>query len=173
MEYGQRRELPENVIEECIELTIYRFQDLGLKEVREAFRAAASGELDVTLELYGNFNAATLGRVLQSYRLSRRDIIHEIYQKMEERNRAIEATKESKRKAFDTGFQQHIRDRRDKINSWRDIPAYWYDAATRLGLLSLTPEEKREIWEQAKSYLPAELRKRKSANRGCWNSSSK
>jgi len=78
--YSGARGVSDDLVAEAIESTVSRFGDLGVSEIREAFRLASAGELgDVDMKAYyGQFTIVILGAVLNAYRLYRTRIAQAI-----------------------------------------------------------------------------------------------
>lgn len=152
-EYGARTAILPHVQSECIRLILEKFGHIGFNEIREAYRLYASGEIRIKGgEMYGGeFNAGQLGKVLSAYNEHRKQIIaaytealHVTAEEIEEAKRAEES-----RMRFEAKFREWLKKAKAEQTDWRDIPAYYYDAAMNRGLIEFKPGEKRQIWEDA------------------------
>lgn len=161
-EYGARTAIPYHIQAECVRLVLEKFGHIGLNEIREAYRLYAAGEIRVKGgEMYGGeFNAAQLGKVLSAYNEHRKGIIsaytEEIHALADEQAEAERA--EKSRIEFDAKFRAWVEKARKEQTDWRDVPAYYYDAAMSRGMIQFESGEKRQIWEDALTMAEEEVR---------------
>ena len=160
-EYGARTAIPYHIQAECVRLVLEKFGHIGLNEIREAYRLYAAGEIRIKGgEMYGGeFNAAQLGKVLSAYNEHRKGIISaytELVHAMAE-DQAETQRAEKSRMEFEVRFQAWLKKAKADQTDWRDIPAFYYDAAISRGLITFNPGEKKQIWEDALVLAEVEL----------------
>lgn len=167
-DYGARNEVRERTLTECVRMVIKKFGHLSIKEIGQAYRMLATGELEVKgAEMYGgDFNAMNLGKTLAAYDDKRKKVLG-IY--LRERNKALEEEKReqmhrTKQQKFDTEFPLMIEEARAKLKDWREVPAYWYEAAKSRGLIEMSKEEAWAIFEDAKQLAELEKQEDRSGN---------
>lgn len=165
-EYGARFDLSDNVVQEAIRLIMNKFSKLGLNEIREAYREFASGEIKVQgAEMYGGeFNVATLGKILTAYSTHRAKILAEILKA--EFDIQAEAKEKSRAKSlsekFNLEFPEKVMAAKNEITEWKNIPAFWYDAMRKRGWIDLSKEEYSTIWSESLSLAIEEMNHRKN-----------
>lgn len=160
-EYGARKMLGDGVQKECVRLILTKFKNIGVFEIREAYRLKAAGHLKAPgAEMWGGeFNADQLGKVLSAYVEHRKKIIAEF---LEEKQRAEESAEtKRRRKEFDEKFPRMIEQAREEKKDWRDVPEYWYDAARIRGMFSFEPGEANAIFAEAKKLAKIEFQNEK------------
>lgn len=146
--YGARQVLDDYTLEKCVDLVLNRFSFLGLNELDEAFECAAAGVLDIELKLYGSFDAAVLGAVLGAYTNYRKSVIAKIENEIKRRSQELESEEiKAKNEAVLTAFPSELEAKRDSIESWKDVPVFWSRLAWKLGMISMS-EEQRKIYFQ-------------------------
>lgn len=152
-QYGGRIKSDDAIIGECVKLTLNNFKLIGIEEVREAFRAYASGLLEVNAEMYGGvFNVAVFGKVLSGWVEYRRKVIDKYLKiqqaaQQEENERRKEEFFKSK---HDQEFENWIAKGKAEYKTWEDVPEWFYDTATRLKYLKIGKEEAIAIFDEAK-----------------------
>jgi len=153
--YGGQKSVAKEILAECADLVLTRFQFIGADEIITAWRMASAGELGVDPALYGgSFNAERLSRVLTAYGNARKGIVAEI-SKQED---LIDMERfEARRK--DPSFRERLdQETMENMERYRkegayldrpeDIGAWMYDFLERTGHLSLTPDEKWALMEK-------------------------
>jgi len=156
--YGGQSQLAKSILQECAELVRTQYAGLGVHELVEAFRMAVSGKIDVDASLYGgSFNAERLGKVLKAYHDWRRKVVAALEQEREAEEKAeAEARRNSPeaRAAADAATLESIQAAREDqryLNRWFDIPVFWYNVLERLGHICLTPAEKWDLYDAART----------------------
>lgn len=151
--YGGRQDIDSEVLKECAKLIVEKFGMISVLEIKEAYRQWSTGETNVRGgEMYGGeFNAGQLGKILGAY-VEKRKMVLGAYLREKEEQQERER-KDQKRKimkeAFDRQFPQLIEDAKTSITDWRDIPAFWYDAANDRGMISFEHGEAVAIFAEA------------------------
>jgi hypothetical protein len=151
----------ELVFDELVEFTCTRFGHLSVREVREAFRLAAAGDLGpIDLRAYyGTYTVAMLGELLRGYNTFRQRILVEV--RRAEQESLHRAAEEKQRTSWDrAGWELN------RVAQLRDMPepnlqtvtVLDYDVLERRRLLVLTAEQKWQLFEKAGARLQAELR---------------
>lgn len=161
-QYGAREKISPVIYEECVSLVMEKFGQIGVNEIREAYRLWVAGELNLgrEVEMYGGqFNAAQLGRVLSAYSEYRRAAV---YAYIRERDRILheeaEAQKQQKaREDFERRFPLMLQEAKANRIHWRDVPNYWYHAAMDREMIVFDPGEAARIYELAKRITRADM----------------
>ena len=135
--FGGRIRIEENVLVGCVKIVLNRFAHLGLNELRQAYEMYYAGELAAPgAEMYaGIFNAGNMTKILAAYSDHRRQLIGKYHQILEaEQVKTKEDEKVRKHQQFLQSIPAEIKAKRPNIQSWRDIPLYWFEAGIELGL---------------------------------------
>jgi hypothetical protein len=150
----------ELVLDELAEFASTRFGHLGVREIREAFRLAAAGELgDINLRAYfGNFTVVMLGDILRAYDRYRQRIVASVTRLEQEH---LQQTEEEKRKAswdYEAWEGKRLAQLKGLLDpDLEKVTALDYDMLDRRGLIKLPVAEKRRLVDQAGLHLQAEL----------------
>lgn len=143
-------------IDECVRFVFAQYGSLNPDEITEAFRMAASGKTDASLEAYhGQFTVKILGSVLSDYMDYRSALAREA----RSRQAAREAQEEYQRRQekmleeHGTAADQIARMSRDRYKAWQDVPGWLARIAVKDGLINLSIDEKAEAWKTAKAYV--------------------
>lgn len=132
---------------------IQTFGQISSKEIEIAFRlfSAESLELDDDIKFYGKVNMHTIGKILNAYMVFRRRIIaaHDSEQEAMRINADMEERARQTKEDIYNNFPQMIKD--FKGTCYDDLPLYWFDIATNLGLINYEEGEKAILWEKAKA----------------------
>ena len=132
---------------------IQTFGQISSKEIEIAFRlfSAESLELDDDIKFYGKINMHTIGKILNAYMVFRRRIIaaHDSEQEAMRLNADLEERAKKTKQDIYTNFPQMVKEFKGK--TYDDLPLYWFDIATNLGLINYEEGEKAIIWEKAKA----------------------
>lgn len=139
---------PEHLLEITDFICTYKL--IAVEEIKLAFEKFARLELNIDEhKLYGKVDLHAIGRILTAYITWRQRVYFTIDMedekkraKMNEEKRQVEAKKRFYAEFPDmlSGF---------KGQTYEDVPAYWYDAAIKEGLIGYADGEKRAIWEEA------------------------
>ena len=160
-EYGGRAEIPENVLSECIRIVRKKFPQLGINELREAYRSWAASEIEVEGgEMYGGrFNAAQLGKVLAAYEKSRRQVVAAYIRERDElQSRQTEAERTRRmQESFERHFPALVERVRSTAKSWQDVPEYLFHALRKRGYLKLPQSEADAIFQEAARLADLEI----------------
>ena len=159
--YGARKDIPDLVLREIVALVRSKFSMLGVSEIGESFRMAASGELKANSEMYGGeLNAKIIGSVLGRYLDWRRGVIAGLI-KREDRILKMQNNAEKHEKGrleFEASLPGLIADARfhGKFKSWEMVPEFWYSAAVRIGLVVPEKGKADEVVGVAESIMKRE-----------------
>lgn len=154
-------------IEACSSFVVEMFPMLGLKEIELSFKMASAGKFEgLNLETYyGKFTVQFLGKVLRAYISHRKNVLG-VYSQQEQ----IEQNKkrrEDEKELNDLAVKQILNDYNDLktsyleghlIESENELKANWAKVLIREGLINFTPEQKKEIHNEAKVLLDKEIR---------------
>ena len=161
-QYGNRQQVDEAVLDECMEIVISRYGHLGLNEIREAYRmwvAKDLGEMKEA-EMYGGvYQARHLGAVLSAYDEKRKSVFAMLHKKADEA-KAEHLSKqqhEQRQKEFDGWFVKEVANKKGSTESWQDVPEYWYKTALRLGMIEINKEEANQTWIKATAVAKREM----------------
>lgn len=148
------------VYEECAELILEKFSQLGIEEIKEAYRMWAAGELGEVkgAEMYGGvFNAAQMGKILARYLNRRKEVVGRyLTLKYDKTKEKMKAQKQAEQKAkYEEGFTGLLASWSGE--SWQDVPYHWFDTAKKRNMIHYAPGEKRQIWEKAQKAAKMEI----------------
>ena len=151
---------PEGTFDECVEFVMTRFGWLNIKELREAFRLAAAGELgNVSLAAYhGLFTVGILGNVLAAYKEYRdrisaevakaeKEVVYTEVQVLQSTNWDSAGWSERRLKTLLELEEPHH----------RHFTAYDYDHFTTTGQMPISDEAKLAAWKDAYPIAHAEV----------------
>ena len=170
MQYGVREKPATEVVKECISLIGRKFAYLSPKELREAYRQWASGEIKVEGgEMYGGqINARQVGAVLFAYSEVRRSTMGKYLFAVEEaKEREARAKKESEKKAaFEEVLANELSNAVQSADGWQDMKGYWFKILEDRGELKLTTEEKWQVYNACEKLAIQEENARIHEKRG-------
>ena len=159
--YGGRADIDSEVLKECSKLILEKFGFLSIPEIKEAYRQYSTGEIVVKgAEMYGGeFNASQLGKILGAYSNRRRKVLGMyLREKEEEKEKAAREEKQRIMKAaFDKEFPRMIERAKTEISEWREVPAYWYEAANKRNMIQFNQGEAVAIFEEAQQLAKIEI----------------
>lgn len=165
-EYGTRQAIPEHVMEEAVRFVLEKFSQLGVKEIRAAYRAWASDQIEVeNAEIYGGvFNIRQLGSVLSGWVVYRNRIIaaYERQKSNDEIERKAAERAEKWKTDFEVNFPLEIEALKKTAESWKDVPAYFYDAIQKRWPIKFKPGEAAAIMKEAEQVADLDIEKAKS-----------
>lgn len=154
-------------IQECANFIVDNFPMIGLKEPRLAFSLASAGKFKgLNLETYyGKLSVQFIGKILSAYREYRAAIIA----KYEE-----EVTKEDKeRKKLEQKDSKNTETKEQVIKAYNELKSsyaedleldeskifyHWAKILVKEGIINFTPEEKLEIYKEAKELVLSEMK---------------
>lgn len=128
-----------------------QFAAINPSEILTAAQLAAGGKLNTDARFFGKLNLAILGEILTAYLEHKRAEAAQLIKMVEAPQRD-----EAKQRAFEEAFPDMVNNFKGKLE---DVPPEWHDIAVRLGLLSYSPEDKREAWERGKAMAAEQLEK--------------
>lgn len=150
MQYGVREKPASDVVKECIYLIGRKFAYLSPKELREAYRQWASGEIKVDGgEMYGGqINARQVGAVLGAYSEARREKMGKyLFAVAESKERESRARKEAAKKAaFEKSFAMELSNAIENAKGWEEMKGYWFKVLEDRGEIQLTTEQKWDVY---------------------------
>ena len=157
--YGARQSIEKDVLNECVNLILEKFNLLGLHEIIEAYRLWTVGDITVKGgEMYGGvFHAGQIGRVLAAYTENRALIVGKYLTiKYEaDKKRRKEAEQAAKKEQYEAEFVSYLANWSGQ--SWKDVPYHWYDTCLKRNMIQYAPGEKRQIWEKAQQLASQEI----------------
>lgn len=144
-------------ITECVCFVLTQFGHLNIGEIREAFRLAAAGKIDVNLNAYhGLFSVRILGDVLGTYADYRAQIAREA--RAQEEELKSESRADELRKSFDLAKEfAALQAKNTKYARWQDLPYWLCRLVIDRGVLKLTQKEKNEVWTEARGWVLDQL----------------
>jgi hypothetical protein len=163
--YGARVTVSKEVLNECIQIFLDNFNQLGVEEIKEAYRLWSIDQLNIkgSAEMYGGeFNAAQFGKIMAAYVEYRMTILgaylnaRAIEKREKEKAEVMERRKEKNLKTF--RYDWDMSDA-DSFQGWRDVPGWWFDIARGNGWIKLTKDQYTKIWERAQWIASLEIEK--------------
>jgi hypothetical protein len=160
--YGARVTVSKEVLNECIQIFLDNFNQLGVEEIKEAYRLWSIGQLNIkgSAEMYGGeFNAAQFGKIMAAYVEYRMTILgaylnaREIEKREKEKAEVMERRKERNLETFRYDF-----DTAD-FKDYTEVPGWWFDVARKQGLIKIEKEAALEIFEKAQTIAAIQLEK--------------
>lgn len=160
--YGDRQGISQLMLEEMAIEIIDNWSFLGIEDFKIAFRMWSKGEIgDGGSELYGgDWNLLVLNRMLIAYNRHRKKILHEIYSLEHETEKVKNDNLERKnnQEKFENEFASELKKYLNKANSYIDIPGWVYMICEKKGIITLSIEQKNEIFQRAIEEEMQELR---------------
>ena len=154
------------ILNACAEEITRNFGMLGIDEIREAFSLASLGTFEAEMTAWrGVFTVSIVLRVLSGYKAYRNKIQKAILAELEKENELerieIEKQKaENVKKEIENEFlnaKEQSTSLKPIYTNWKAIPHYWAKSLVESGLIIISPERKKEIFEQAKTEATKEL----------------
>jgi hypothetical protein len=160
--YGDRQGISQLMLEEMAIEIIDNWSFLGIEDIKIAFRMWAKGEIgDGGSELYGgDWNLLVLNRMLYAYNLHRKKILHEIYSQEQEteKDKKNDIERKNNQEKFDLEFISELKIYLTGAKSYIDIPGWVYMICDKKGIITLTIDQKKEIFQRAIKEEKQELR---------------
>lgn len=133
----------------CASLMVHKYSEMSAEEIREAFRLAASREIEADLTAYkGTATVAIFGGVMAAYKEHRRKYVAEYLRQQERINKerhdqeGAEAKKSEFEKMVVDWFEANKANKGEKIESYNHIPVYYYNTLDDLGFINVNPAAK-------------------------------
>lgn len=170
MEYGARNGLDQLILDECTRLLLEKYSMLAVSEIRAAYRAWASGEIEVTsAEMYGGtMDVRQFGKILTAWVDYRNKVFWHYTNEAERVKR--EKIEEEKRvkleRHFNENFDSILDGYKSKAKTWDDVPVFLFDTLVEKGILKFEDGEALMILEEAKEIASEEAKKIKLENIG-------
>ena len=165
--YGAREQVSQELLNECLDLTVEQFGHLAVVEIVQAYRLWAAGRFKA-LEMYGGqFNAAQYGRVLSGYCEYRHSINQAIAgqvnaekAELERKERKERHRREYEAKLADFPLVAQSARVEGRFTKPSVIPVTWYDFAEHHGMIDLGPEQKWALYHRAEQDLAEEYERK-------------
>jgi hypothetical protein len=143
---------------EASAMIINKFGGLGVNEIREAFRLAASNVISCDLRAFnGRISIQVIGTCLNAYSEYRKPIAAEILRMKTEQ----EKKEEQERAELDKiEYQKKVTDWFESEYTPKDIydcPFYFLDTLIELGIVAITTEQKHDFFRKAKALRLNEI----------------
>lgn len=148
---------------ECLLLLRKEFSQIGIEEVRHAFRLAAAGKTDANLIAYGGvFTVQLFGAAIRAYVEYRKrvyaDIVQSEYAKGEAAEReARNASAWKKNTAETVEYLTGLMSKNDRVDSWQKVKEAWFKILEVRGLINVDEAYKKTSWVEAKHEAVAEF----------------
>lgn len=158
--YGNRTATNETVMEYAVISIMENFSHLALDEISEAFKMWSKNEIEGSEPYGGEFNLLVINRILSDYDKHRKTQRKELFSKIHAEKSEIEKEIELKSKIqkFNENIKQIIQDILKKAQRYEDVQDWMFRRCEREGFISLTREEKFEIFQRAVEEEKQELR---------------
>ena len=148
---------------EATAMIVNKFAGLGVNEIREAFRLAASNVINCDLRAFnGRISIQTIGTCLSAYSEYRKPIAAKILSEIDEQKQIEQKKQEEIKK------EQYEKQVLDWFNSeenpttFQDCPFYFLDTLVEMKVVDITTEQKHEFYRKAKEFRIAELQNAKN-----------
>lgn len=152
------------LISECSQFVISEYPMLGIEEIKQAFRLAASKKIPADLTAWnGQFTVSMLGAVLSSYLKFRRSIISKVENiKSIEQSREVDPNKDEKnnkvrKQVIETYLNLKSIFKKEGTIREELIQAYWGKILDREGLIPFTDKVKLAVYQEAKVICRKEI----------------
>lgn len=150
------------VVPECVALMTHKFAHLSITEIREAFRLAAIGDIDVNLTAYnGVASVYVFGQVMSKYDDIRRPVASKLKMLSNNEEHIKEEENRIKKEAFSRQvlqwYNDNLESRGKDIKSYEDIPFYYYDTLADDGVLVADNDTKKLYLEKAIDVIKHKL----------------
>lgn len=162
--HGTTREIDKSILKACSKLVLNHFKSLSIPELSHAYELANAGKIEVETKVYGSFSIASFGEVLRAYKKYRNKIIA-TYEKEDEQRKRTERKAREKRKeeqVLISNIPELIKEyrRRYRDEGWEEVVllGFPFKVVEEKGYLTLSEEEKKEIFERAKVEAANQLR---------------
>lgn len=153
----------------CAELMVHKYSEMSLEEIREAFRLAATNDIDADITAYkGVATVSIFGNVMSKYKEYRRKYVSEILNQKElaERERMQEEGHWQKKLQYEQmvvdWFEDALKTKGSSIDGYGQIPVYYYNTLDELGKLNIDIKTK-QIYLQLAIEQYAEVLKMKES----------
>jgi hypothetical protein len=161
-------EIMKETVIEASKFVISKFAHLGVNEIKDAFQMAAANEFEnVNMTAYfGQMSIATLGDILDAYTKHRNKTVAKYLElkenaqkqydkevEKEERNNAARLKIKTDIEAAIISIQQGVY----FWQTWHEVPVHYAEIAVGAGWVEVSPEFKKNIWEESKELAKKEL----------------
>lgn len=141
---------------ECLLLLRKEFSQIGIEEVRHAFRLAAAGKTDANLIAYGGvFTVQLFGAAIRAYVEYRKRVYADIVQSEYANGEAAErdarnANQWKKNTAETVEYLTGLMSNNDQVDSWQKVKESWFKILEVRGLINVDEAYKKISWVEAK-----------------------
>lgn len=149
-------------IDECAATILLHYAHLNLAEIREAFRMASVGEIEVNMNAYyGLFSVRIVGDILSAYNEHRMQASRQVRARLQAEQDAAENAQraEALKDRFGTLAEQFaaLQIKNDKYPRWQDLPGWFCEKVVREGVGPFSVDEKCKMWVMAKYWAVNQL----------------
>lgn len=149
-------------IDECAATILSHYSHFNVAEIREAFRMASIGELDVNMNAYyGLFSVRIVGDILSAYSDHRTQAVRQVGARMQAEKDAAENVQRAEmlKEKFGTIADQFaaLQSKNDKYSRWQDLPVWFCEKVVKEDVAGFSLEEKGKAWVTAKHWAVNQL----------------
>lgn len=149
-------------IDECAATILAHYSHFNVAEIREAFRMASVGEIEVNMNAYyGLFSVRVIGEIMSAYNDYRTQAARQVRARMQAQQDAIENERRAEilREKFGTLEEQFqaLKERNDKYRRWQDLPGWFCRRLIEEDVLKISVSEKGKIWKVSKHWVVNQL----------------
>lgn len=149
-------------IDECAATVLSHYSHFNVSEIREAFRMASVGEIEVNMNAYyGLFSVRVIGEIMSAYNEHRTQAARQVRARMQAEQDAIENQQRAEilRERFGTleGQFQALQAKNDKYRRWQDLPAWFCRRLVEEDIVKIPVAEKGKIWKVVKHWAINQL----------------
>ena len=149
-------------IDECAATILAHYSHFNVAEIREAFRMASVGEIEVNMNAYyGLFSVRVIGEIMSAYNDYRTQAARQVRARMQAQQDAIENEQRAEilREKFGTLEEQFaaLKERNDKYRRWQDLPGWFCERVVRDDVAGFSLDEKGKAWIIAKQWSANQL----------------
>ena len=126
-------QLDQDILDACVELVLDKFGGIGVSEIDQAFELYITGVFGLkNAEMWGGrFNYASFLKILTAYTQYAQKIRNKVEMRLEEIK--IWAFDPLKNKAGLANFKIEYQEKKNQIQTYDDIPYYWFGYGIQLG----------------------------------------
>ena len=149
-------------IDECAATVLSYYSHLNIAEIREAFRMASVGEIEVNMNAYfGLFSVRIVGDILSTYNDHRAHTARQVRARIQAEQDAAENETRAglMRERFGTLAEQFaaLQRKNERYARWQDLPTWFCERVVKEDIYGFSMEEKGKIWVTAKAWAVGQL----------------
>lgn len=149
-------------IDECAATILAHYPHFNVAEIREAFRMASIGDLDVNMNAYyGLFSVRIVGDILSAYSDHRTQVVRQVRARMQAEQDAAENEQRAEmlKEKFGTIADQFaaLQAKNDRYSRWGDLPGWFCERVIKEDVGGFSLEEKGKAWVTAKHWAVNQL----------------